>query len=219
MSEVRDVTTWYLEMRAVSQLRPAPAPSTPHRIERVQGPSAAFARYLYTAVGGDHQWTDRLPWSKARWEAHLRRNEVELHTLQLGGAPIGYVELEQRTGGNVQLSYFGLIPEQVERGWGGFWLTRAAQLAWQMGDAERVCVHTCTLDSPRALANYQARGFVIYRQKTEPVELGLAPGQWPGWADTQEPLAKSQSPKPSPQTLRPSATSAWPPPRARPTLP
>jgi GNAT superfamily N-acetyltransferase len=181
MSEVRDVTTWYLEMHAVSQLRPAPAPSALHRIEHAQRPSASFARYLYTAVGGGYQWTDRLPWSKARWDAHLQRPQVELHTLQLGGAPIGYVELEQQAEGNVQLIYFGMVPEYLGQGWGGYWLTRAVQLAWQLGDAERVWVHTCTLDSAAALTNYQARGFAIYRQKTETVELSPAPGPWPDW--------------------------------------
>jgi GNAT superfamily N-acetyltransferase len=184
MSEVRDVTTWYLEMRAVSQLRPARTPSEPHRIERVEKPRAAFARYLYTAVGGDHHWTDRLPWSKARWDAHLARPETRIYTLQTGGAPAGYVELDWQAPGDVELAYFGLLPEQVGRGWGGRLLTRAVQLAWQFGDVERVRVHTCTLDAPSALANYQARGFVVYHQKTEPVELQTSlPGPWPGWDD------------------------------------
>jgi hypothetical protein len=31
----------------------------------------------------------------------------------------------------------------------------------------RVWVHTCTLDHPGALANYQARGFAIYKVEHE----------------------------------------------------
>jgi GNAT superfamily N-acetyltransferase len=181
MSEVRDVTTWYLEMRAVSQLRPSAAPSAPYRVEPVQQPSAAFARFLYTAVGGPHQWLERLPWSQARWDAHLRRAEVHLYTLQLGGAPAGYFELEEQPRGGVQLIYFGLVPEHQGRGWGGVLLTRAVQVAWQLGDAERVWVHTCTLDGAAALHNYKARGFVIFREKTEPVELQPPFEPWPGW--------------------------------------
>lgn len=176
------VTTWYLEMRAVSQLRPAQTPSTQHRIELVEAPSAAFARYLYTAVGGAHQWTDRLPWSKARWDAQLTRPETRLYTLQVGGEPAGYVELDWQAPGDVQLVYFGILPEHVGRGWGGWLLTRAVQLAWQFGDdVQRVWVHTCTLDAPTALTNYQARGFLIYHQKTVDAELGVTPGPWPGW--------------------------------------
>lgn len=185
MSELRDVTTWYLEMRAVSQLRPAAPPSAPHRVEHVVRPSAAFARYLYTAVGGHHQWIDRLPWSRARWDSHLARAQVHLYTLQLAGAPAGYVELEQQPRGDVQIIYFGLLPEHQGRGFGGLLLTRAVQLAWQLEGAERVWVHTCTLDSPAALANYQARGFTIFREKTETVELAPPLEPWPGWDDEQ----------------------------------
>ncbi|RYZ06902.1 MAG: GNAT family N-acetyltransferase [Myxococcales bacterium] len=182
MSEVRDVTTWYLEMRAVSQLRAAAIPTAPHRVEQVQQPSAAFARFLYTEVGGHHQWFDRLGWSRKKWDTHLARPLVSLYTLHIGGAPAGYFELEEQPRGNVQIIYFGLMPEHQGRGWGGALLTRAVQLAWQLGDATRVWVHTCTLDSPAALPNYQARGFVVFRQKTEAVELPPPPTEpWPGW--------------------------------------
>jgi GNAT superfamily N-acetyltransferase len=180
MSEAR-VTTWYLEMRAVSQLRPGSVPSEPHRIEAIMAPSAPFARFLYTAIGGHHHWTDRLPWSRARWDSHLSREHVHLYTLQLGGAPAGYFELEQQPRGQVQILYFGLLPEHQGRGWGRALLTRAVQVAWQLSETERVWVHTCTLDGPAALANYQARGFELFKEKTQTVELEAPVGPWPGW--------------------------------------
>jgi hypothetical protein len=37
--------------------------------------------------------------------------------------------------------------------------------------ASRVWLHTCTLDSPRALPAYQARGFVPFRSERLAVEL------------------------------------------------
>ena len=188
MSEVQEVTTWYLEMRAVSQLRPARPPGVAHRVERVERPSAAFARFLYTAVGGGYQWTDRLPWSKARWDAHLQRGDVRLFTLQVDGAPAGYVELEQQAAGDVPLVYFGIVPEHFGRGLGGAFLTRSVQLAWQLPEVQRVWVHTCTLDAPSALGNYRARGFVVFDEKTRAVELAPIPGPWPGW--NQEPEAQ-----------------------------
>jgi hypothetical protein len=48
---------------------------------------------------------------------------------------------------------------------GGALLSRALEDAWQM-EPRRVWVHTCTLDHPAALANYQARGMKIYRSET-----------------------------------------------------
>ena len=47
--------------------------------------------------------------------------------------------------------------------------------------ASRVWVHTCSLDGPTALANYQARGFRLYDTKTIELELPEeTPGPWPG---------------------------------------
>ena len=47
-------------------------------------------------------------------------------------------------------------------------LSRALHPAWALRP-ERVWVHTCTLDHPAALANYEARGMRIYRTGTETV--------------------------------------------------
>jgi GNAT superfamily N-acetyltransferase len=178
MSSV-EVTTWYLEMKAQSQLRPAPAPSVEHCIERVQRPSAAFARFLYASVGERWHWTDRLSWSRLQWEAHLARPAVMLHTLQIGGAPAGYLELEQQPEGNVELAYFGLMPELLGRRWGGYLLTRAVELAWALPSTRRVWVHTCSLDSPHALQNYEARGFTRYDTRIRVCTIPPV-ASWPG---------------------------------------
>jgi long-subunit acyl-CoA synthetase (AMP-forming) len=44
-------------------------------------------------------------------------------------------------------------------------LTLGVQQAFAAG-AERVWLHTCTLDGPTALPNYQARGMTIYKTTT-----------------------------------------------------
>jgi GNAT superfamily N-acetyltransferase len=181
MSDEQEVTTWHLEMTSPSALSHARKPAWEHRIERVARPSAAFARYLYSAVGGSWHWTDRLGWSKARWDAYLLRDDIELHTLQLGGAPAGFAELERQPEGNVQLIYFGLMPEAVGKGFGGWLLSHAVERAWQRPDTRRVWVHTCTLDAPVARANYEARGFSLFRTETKSVALAPAPGPWLGW--------------------------------------
>jgi len=181
MSGEHEVTTWYLEMPARSALVPARTPAWEHRLERASRPSAAFARYLYTAVGGDWHWTCRLAWSKARWDALLLRDAYELYTLQLAGAPAGFAELERQRDGNVQIVYFGLMPEAVGRGFGGRLLSYVVERAWEPPNTRRVWVHTCSLDAPAALANYQGRGFTLFRTETKPVTLAGAPGPWPGW--------------------------------------
>ncbi len=67
----------------------------------------------------------------------------------------------------VEIAYFGLLPEFIGRGLGGDLLTSAIENAWAWSPAPfRVWVHTCNRDHPGALANYQARGFKIYKTVT-----------------------------------------------------
>jgi hypothetical protein len=49
---------------------------------------------------------------------------------------------------------------------GGAFLTSAIEEAWSRRGGiapKRVWVHTCNRDHPQALANYQARGMVVYK--------------------------------------------------------
>ncbi len=82
------------------------------------------------------------------------------------GAPAGYVELDRASAEpGTEVAYFGIIPAFHGRGFGRHLLSVGVQRAFDDG-AERVWVHTCTLDGPYALANYRARGFVEYRTTT-----------------------------------------------------
>ncbi|HEX8070488.1 MAG TPA: GNAT family N-acetyltransferase [Pyrinomonadaceae bacterium] len=174
----RQVTTYYLEMTDPRELRQARAAALEVRRAGVVAPE--LNRFLYTAVGGDWYWTDRLPWSYQQWLDYLARPEVETWVGYVDGTPAGYFELETQPGGDVELAYFGLLPQFTGRGFGGLLLTRAVERAWALG-ARRVWLHTCTLDAPVALAAYQARGFRVYREETETKELPeRAPGPWPG---------------------------------------
>jgi GNAT superfamily N-acetyltransferase len=83
-------------------------------------------------------------------------------------------------GANLEIAYFGLLPQFIGRGIGGTLLTSAIERAWEMG-AARVWVHTCSLDGPSALGNYQARGFRYYKEEETEVDLPeQTPGPWPG---------------------------------------
>lgn len=174
------ITTWYLEMCDRAALRRSPIPDPAPRFELARVPLPEFNRFLYTAVGGDWYWRDRLPWSHARWMQWLDRPEVQTWVLYVEGTPAGYVELERQAGDDVEIAYFGLIPRFVGQGLGGHLLSEAIRRAWDLG-AARVWVHTCSLDGPAALANYLARGMRIYAERrSEPLDPGKADGPWPG---------------------------------------
>jgi GNAT superfamily N-acetyltransferase len=161
----REVITYYLEMLDPAELRPARPAARPFTVQQAEIPYPALNRFLYEEVGRAFTWTDRLSWSQERWLAYLDRPEQQTWIGYVSGTPAGYFELEAQPDDNVELAYFGLLPPFIGQGLGGLLLTEAIRKAWQM-DARRVWVHTCTLDHPVALHNYQARGFRLYDQKS-----------------------------------------------------
>ena len=157
-----EVTRTYLRMTDPSQLVPASLADPRLRIEPVRECPASFARYLYAEVGRAYHWVDRSGWNDDEWRARLAQPGVELYLLTCSGAPAGYYELERHQDGTVEIAYFGLLPEFLRRGLGGHLLTDAVRRGWALG-ATTVWLHTCTLDDPAALPNYERRGFQSYK--------------------------------------------------------
>ena len=176
-----DVTTWHLEMLEPSQLRPSPAPPDGVDLRVAVKPTPELGRFLYTAAGGNWYWIDRLTWSYDRWIERFALPRVEVWVMYLEGTPAGFFELDGSVAGDVEIAYFGLMPQYIGRGLGGWLLSEAIRKGWAMG-AKRVWVHTCSLDAqPQALANYRARGMRVFKEVTEPVEVPeITPGPWPG---------------------------------------
>lgn len=72
------------------------------------------------------------------------------------------------------------MPRFIGKGLGGALLTAAIERGWDMG-ARRVWVHTCSLDHPRALPNYYARGFRVFLVEEKFEDLPEEPLEpWPG---------------------------------------
>ncbi|MFC4496374.1 GNAT family N-acetyltransferase [Streptomyces ovatisporus] len=178
------VTTWFLEQTAPDDLREArpPEPSADVSVVRAQVPSADFSRFLYSSVGADVEWTDRLAWTYARWREWLERPGVETWVAYERGTPAGYIELDGATpdtsgrairpGRSVEISYFGLLPAFRGRRIGGHLLGFGTARAWDLArrwpdrqPTNRVWLHTCSKDGPHALRNYQRRGFRIFAKE------------------------------------------------------
>ena len=95
----------------------------------------------------------------------LKNDNLRLWVGHFKGSPAGYFEL-QNVAGDIQIAYFGLAQPFIGKGLGGALLSKAIREAWDWG-AKRVWVHTCSLDHPFALKNYQARGLKIYKKETK----------------------------------------------------
>jgi len=159
------VTTTYLHLPSREAFRPAVSADPDLLALPAREPLPAFYRFLYSAVGKDYAWLDRLEWSDERLLAYLARPSVTLLVLYAKDTPAGYIELDavpddpEEKG--TEVVYFGLIPHFHGRGLGKHLLSVGVAHAFDAG-AGRVWLHTCTLDGPHALANYQGRGFVPY---------------------------------------------------------
>jgi len=156
--------TWYLQMLSPEELIPkALLPET--RLLRLEIPLPSLNCFFYREVGKLWQWTDRLNWSEEEWRNWAESEKVQTWILYLSGTPAGYFELEDQEG-DIEIAYFGLLPNFLGKGLGGGFLSAAIEKAWSLG-AARVWVHTCSHDHPNALNNYKHRGFRIYRQSLD----------------------------------------------------
>ncbi|PYS59930.1 MAG: N-acetyltransferase [Acidobacteria bacterium] len=165
-----EVTRTYLEMRDHSDLQPTHSDDPRMQIEQLQDCAPSFYRHLYVEVGKNYHWIDRLPWTDEEMAAHLNQPEISLWLMTYDEAPAGYFELRRCEDGSTEIAYFGLLPEFIGRGFGKHLLTSATEQAWADG-ANRVWLHTCTLDDQAAMPNYLKRGFRPFRTEEYTVEL------------------------------------------------
>jgi GNAT superfamily N-acetyltransferase len=178
--QLRMVIT-YLEMNA----RPtAPTIPVPRRtaLLRAERPTISFYRYLYNTVGERWLWYERRAMDDETLSGFIHDPGTEIYVLYSGGVPAGYAELNRRVKDEIELAYFGLMPEFIGQGLGRYFLSWAVDCAWTHGP-ERVWVSTNNFDHPRAIQSYQRAGFAPYRQETlvfdDPRASGLIPAHIP----------------------------------------
>jgi GNAT superfamily N-acetyltransferase len=173
------VRTTYLEMlRNEDPVEPeAPAGCS---VELWERPPLDEYRALFRAVGGEWGWTGRLLLSDGELRELLDHPGIEIHRLICGSRPAGFAELDRRVPGEVEIVYFGLAPEFIGRGLGGFLLRWTVQRAWQgredgvvdgpggpAASTRRVWLHTCEFDHSGAVAVYKKAGFHMFDERTE----------------------------------------------------
>ena len=139
-------------------------------IWRADPPSISFYRFLYNTIGRPWYWYVRRTMSDEALREIIEDPKVEVYVPQVRGTPAGYLELDRRVAGEVEIAYLGLLPEFIGRGIGPWLLDFGVQRAWRE-DCERVWVHTCTTDHPSALAMYQRAGMQVFKREQHEVAL------------------------------------------------
>lgn len=161
-----EITVYHLEMLSREQLC-ASSDDRGLQVSECEVRQYPLNRFLYQLVGQHWEWNDRLGWSDSQWQAYAERNELHTWLALYRGSPAGFYELERQPGDTVEIKYFGLAKPFIGKGLGGYLLSHALQSAWDWGETQRVWVHTCTLDHPGALSNYQARGMQLFKTEIE----------------------------------------------------
>ena len=158
-----DTTVTHLEMRNPPIRPPRRAPLARLMVMRLEHCPVHFYRYLYSEVGRDYHWVDRLRMPDDELRAILADPKTELTVAYADGAPAGYGELVFKDD-EARIAYFGMMPDFQRLGVGGFLLDTLVRGAWARG-IKVLRVETCTLDHPMALATYQKMGFVPVEQE------------------------------------------------------
>lgn len=171
------VIVTYLEMCARPALRDIPPPRgvTLRQIT----PTLDWYRDVFTRVGThDWMWYGRLKLPQAELMTVLEDPNVVFFTLSKDGTDEALLELDFRKPGECELAYFGLTSKLIGTGAGRFLMNKAIDCAWG-ADITRFHLHTCTNDSPQALAFYQRSGFIPFRREVDidddPRATGLIP--------------------------------------------
>jgi GNAT superfamily N-acetyltransferase len=162
----------YLEMTE----RPAqPAASSTVRLRRIEHPSLDWYRSRYKHAGTQWLWFSRLEISDEQLASLLQRPTTEVLIAE-HEAPeakeVGLAELDRSDPLNVEITSFALFPEWFGKGLGRAFMEELLARAWTTtrtgpGPVSRVWLHTCTLDSPAALAFYLKCGFRAYKRAIE----------------------------------------------------
>jgi GNAT superfamily N-acetyltransferase len=156
---------YYLQQSNVEQINSKPLPST-IQIEEIKQHQASVSRQFYLEVGQHWQWNDKRQWSEQDWNNYTQSKTLRTFAAYQDEQFVGYFELEKHADESVEIAYFGLAKHFLGQGIGGGLLSRCLYSAWQW-QASRVWVHTCDLDHPSALANYQARGMELYKTECD----------------------------------------------------
>ncbi len=175
-----DTLVTYLQMTAPPTAPMPPPPRAGLEVRIARRPTVSFYRYLYGTIGQDWTWVVRRLLPDEALRQILDHPAVEVNVLWADGVPAGLAELDHREPGEVELAYFGLLPEFIGQGLGRWLLGWTIRHAWR-ASPRRLWVHTCDLDHPRALRVYQTSGFQVYDQRLEQLLLpeGMRPPERP----------------------------------------
>ena len=156
----------YLEIKSLGDLIEAKKPSENYFVKLVEPKDFQLNKFFYKNIGKNYEWTDRLIWTDQNWIDYISSKKLFTYILKDKEEIVGYFEIIFREDvRETEIAYFGILEEYFGRKLGGYLLSEAIKLSFDLG-CVRVWVHTCSLDHKNALLNYQSRGMRIFKSET-----------------------------------------------------
>ena len=155
----------YLDIISLKDLSEIDKPSNNFNVRLVDPPDFQLNNFFYKQIGKKHKWVDRLIWNENQWIEYINNSNVKTYTLQDNNNLAGYFEqiIDQKKL-ECEIAYFGILQDYVGKKLGSYLLSQAIKKSFAVG-ANRVWVHTCSLDHKNALKNYLSRGMKIFKSE------------------------------------------------------
>lgn len=178
----------YLEMTTRAPTNDIPLPEGVS-FQRVSA-DVDWYRDIFRRVGSlEWLWSSRLTLDDTALHEIIEASDVEIFTLRQNGQDEALLELDFRQENECELAYFGLTSALIGTGSGRYLMNNAIARAWER-PISRFHVHTCTIDSPQALAFYRRSGFTPIRQAVEIDDDPRVTGVLPSTAGPNVPLMR-----------------------------
>ena len=160
-----EIQRYYLEIDSIKDLSEIAKPSNIYEVSLINPPDFQLNKFFYKQIGKKHKWVDRLIWNENQWIKYINNSNVKTYTLQDNNNLAGYFEqIFDQKKLECEIAYFGILQDYIGKKLGGYLLSQAIKKSFAIG-ANRVWVHTCSLDHEHALKNYLSRGMKIFKSE------------------------------------------------------
>ena len=157
---IEKIERFYLEINTINDLKNKPISSDCFSLKEASKDNFDLNKFFYKQIGKRHQWVDRLIWQDKDWLKYISNENLRTYIFKIENDLVGYFELIFNND-DCEIAYFGILEEFIGKGFGGFLLSEALKIGFKK--ANRIWVHTCSLDHPNAIENYKSRGMKIFR--------------------------------------------------------
>ena len=155
----------YLEIKSIKELIEVKKPNIISKIFALDPPDFQINKFFYKQIGSKHSWKDRLIWEDKKWIDYTNHPSVKTFVLKENKNFVGYFEkIFNKDKFDCEIAYFGILEEYFGKKYGAYLLSEAIKISFKEG-ANRVWVHTCSLDHKYALKNYLSRGMKIFKSQ------------------------------------------------------